>query len=86
MENTPKMKLEIYKNKELVNTIISDYEARVYKELATVLFAKEHKRATKTTIDYLNNTMKITQTFDKTKTQLENTTYTYKYVFENVCL
>ena len=82
------MKLEIYKNRELVNTIETENETEIYKTLCQCLYAKETKRASKTSIDYdyLNNTMKLTQHFDTTKTQLKNTTYTYKYIFEDIRL
>lgn len=80
-----KMTIEIYKNKEKVNTMTSEDETRIYKEIAQILFAKEQKRATKTTIDYINNTFKSTQYFDTYKTQLKDT-YTYKTVVEGVSL
>lgn len=78
------MTLNIYKNNEQVNTIETTDETNIYKQLAQIFYTKETKRATKTTINRLNDNIKVTQIFDPYKTMLENTTYTYKYVFEGV--
>lgn len=78
------MNLSIYRNKEKVNEIKSNDEKEIYKTIAQVLFCKDSKRATKTTIDYLNNNLKIIQVFDQYKTQIENVQYKYEYYFYGV--
>lgn len=81
-----KMTLYIYKNGELVNEMHASEPAAIYKELATIYFAKDRGRATRTATDYLNGKLKVTQTFDQTKTQLPGVIYKYCYIFEEVYL
>ena len=78
------MILKIYRNNEQVNEIKSEEPATVYKNFAQALYTKETKRATKTQIVKRNNEINIIQKFDQYKTQLTNTTYTYKYKFVDV--
>lgn len=79
--------IKIYKNTEQVNEIKSNDPAVIYKNLAQVLMAKENKRAIKTQIAQLpNNKIKVIQKFDQYKTQIPNTTYTYKYNFVDIVL
>lgn len=80
------MLLEIYRNGKKVNEIKSNDPANIYKQIAQIYFAKDMKRATKTTSTYLNDILKITQVFDQYKTQLPDTTYIYKYKFVGVSL
>lgn len=78
------MILKIYRNNEQVNEITSEESTTIYKNIAQVLYTKETKRATKTQITKQNNEINIIQKFDQYKTQLTNTTYTYKYKFVDV--
>lgn len=78
------MILKIYRNNEQVNEITNEEPATVYKNFAQALYKKEAKRATKTQITKQNNEINIIQKFDQYKTQLPNTTYTYKYKFVDV--
>lgn len=78
------MILKIYRNNEQVNEITSEEPTTIYKNIAQVLYTKETKRATKTQITKQNNEINIIQKFDQYKTQLTNTTYTYKYKFVDV--
>lgn len=82
-----KMILEIFKNSEKVNEIKTTSEKEIYKRLAQIYYIKDNKRATKTIIK--NNwyeILSVTQIFNQTYTQIPNTTYTYKYTFQNVKL
>lgn len=78
------MILKIYRNNEQVNEITSEEPTIIYKNIAQALYTKETKRATKTQITKRNNEINILQKFDQYKTQLTNTTYTYKYKFVDV--
>jgi len=85
MENTQKLTIEIYKNNEKVNTFEYLDEKEIYKQLAQALYCKETKRASRTTIkSNAYEIEEITQVFDTSKTQLDNTKYTYIYKFKNV--
>ena len=79
------MKVEIYKNNELVETLETENPEKIYKEIALIFYRKEYKLATKTLIDsgwyHIN---KITQIFDENKTQIPNTNYKYVFTFEDV--
>jgi len=82
-----KMILEIFKNNEKVNEIVTTSEKEIYKTLAQVYYTKDNKLATKTIINHTYyNILSITQVFNQSYTQLPNTTYTYKYQFEDVKL
>lgn len=78
------MILKIYRNNEQVNEITSEEPTTIYKNIVQALYTKETKRATKTQITKQNNEINILQKFDQYKTQLTNTTYTYKYKFVDV--
>ena len=78
------MTLEIYRNGEKVNEITETEAAAIYKTIAEIMLAKEYKRASRTQIDKLNDKMKVIQTFDQYKTQLDGTTYKYYYKFEGL--
>lgn len=78
------MILKIFRNNEQVNEITSTNTTTIYKNIAQALYTKETKRATKTQILRQNNEISIIQKFDAYKTQIPNTTYTYKYKFVDV--
>ena len=79
------MKVEIYKNNELVETLETENSEKIYKEIALIFYRKEYKLATKTLIDsgwyHIN---KVTQIFDENKTQMPNIKYKYVFTFKNV--
>ena len=80
-----KMLIEIYKNNEKVNEIISTDAKEIYKKIAQIYNAKENKRTTRTTIlTSWNNIHKVTEIYDQTKTQIQNIKYKYIYYFEDV--
>lgn len=80
-----KMLIEIYKNNEKVNEIISTDAKEIYKKIVQIYNAKENKRTTRTTIlTSWNNIHKATEIYDQTKTQMQNIKYKYIYYFEGV--
>lgn len=80
-----RMLIEIYKNGEKVNEITSTEPAEIYKKVAQIYNAKENKRTTRTTIQTSwQEIHKATETYNQTKTQMQNITYKYIYSFEGV--
>ena len=81
-----KLNIEVYKNNKIVNNISYLDDNKIFKEFAQVLYNKEMKRATKTTIKSkpYNKDIQIIQIYDSSKTMLTNTTYKYIYYFEGI--
>lgn len=71
------MCLNIYKNGQLVNTIESTNNEEIYRQVACCLFSKA-QNGYKTTIDYLNNNLKMRQVFANG--------YTYEYNIKDIII
>lgn len=78
-----KMKLEIFRNNEQVNTITNTEEKEIYKHIAQCYRAKDTKRATVKIIYTFSGIEKIIETFKRSEAT-NNNTYKYIYYFDGV--